>query len=235
MNYACPLFYIWNFCFTGSIKRKVRRRSIWERGIIRKKKSNKKEEIEDDDEPEEDEGPDDSIVAGQGHASPAQDESSSDTAEPQPDQPLPQPNGYALSTEEENSSEATATQDPQGQDKATTTFKNPPSGEEKEAAALSEPKACVNGDESMDSIDSEANEKESGSSNEELTASVREYQAGLEDTVEEGKSNDCTPAGDGAASDEVHEKEGTVLSSGSNVGGLYKYQIKHLIILFYYL
>ncbi|KAF5908528.1 ATPase family AAA domain-containing protein 2B [Clarias magur] len=195
----------------SSIKRKVRRRSIWERGIIRKKKSSKKEEIEDDDEPEEDEGPDDSIVAGQGHPSPAQDESSSDTAEPLPDKPLPQPNGYALSTEEENSSEATATQDPQGQDKATTTtFKNPPLGEEKEPAVLSEPKACINGDESMDSIDSEANEKESGSSNKELTTSVRgEDQAGLEDAVEEGKSDDCSPAADGAASDGVPEKEGT--------------------------
>lgn len=196
---------------TGSIKRKARRRSIWERGIIRKKKSSKKEEVEGDDEPEEEEGVDDSTVAGQGNGSPAQDESSSDAMEPQTDKPLPQPNGYALSTEEENSSEATATQDPQGQDKAnTSTFKSPPSGEEKEASVHSEPQECVNGDESMDSIDSEANETESGSSKKEVTASFTGgEQAGLEEVSQECKANDCTPVADGAAS----EKEGTVLLS----------------------
>ncbi|KAB5539855.1 hypothetical protein PHYPO_G00093960 [Pangasianodon hypophthalmus] len=195
----------------SSIKRKARRRSIWERGIIRKKKSSKKEEVEDDDEPEEEEGADDSTIAGQGNISPAQDESSSDTMEPQSDKALPQPNGYALSTEEENSSEATTTQDPQGQVKAnTTTFKNPPSVEGKVATVLSEPQECVNGDESMDSIDSEANEKESGSSRKEVTASFsRGEQARSEDVLQECKANDCTPAADGAAGDGVHEKEGT--------------------------
>ncbi|KAK3516621.1 hypothetical protein QTP70_022045, partial [Hemibagrus guttatus] len=190
----------------SSIKRKARRRSIWERGIIRKKKSSKKEEVEDDDEPEEE--VDDSTVAGQGNSSPAQDESSSDAMEPQMDKPLPQPNGYALSTEEENSSEATITQDPQGQDKAnTSTFKNPPSGEEKEASVHSERQECVNGDESMDSIDSEANETESGSSKKEVTGGE---QAGLEEVSQECKANDCTPVADGAASDGVHEKEGAM-------------------------
>ncbi|XP_053531883.1 ATPase family AAA domain-containing protein 2B isoform X3 [Ictalurus punctatus] len=195
----------------SSIKRKVRRRSIWERGIIRKKKSSKKEELEDDDEPEEEEGADDSTVPIQGNASPAQDESSSDTLEPQTDKPLPQPNGYALSTEEESSSEATTTQDAQVQDKASaTTFKNPPSAEEKEATVLSEPQECVNGDESLDSIDSDANEKESGSIEKEITAAFRgREQAGSEDVVQECKANDCTPAADEAASDGVHEKEGT--------------------------
>ncbi|KAG7316583.1 hypothetical protein KOW79_020124 [Hemibagrus wyckioides] len=196
----------------SSIKRKARRRSIWERGIIRKKKSSKKEEVEDDDEPEEEEGVDDSTVAGQGNGSPAQDESSSDAMEPQTDKPLPQPNGYALSTEEENSSEATTTQDPQGQDKAnTSTFKSPPSGEEKEASVHPEPQECVNGDESMDSIDSEANETESGSSKKEVTASFTGgEQAGLEEVSQECKANDCTPVADGAASDAVHEKEGAM-------------------------
>ncbi|XP_060773730.1 ATPase family AAA domain-containing protein 2B isoform X3 [Neoarius graeffei] len=194
----------------SSIKRKARRRSIWERGIIRKKKSSKKEEVEEDDEPEEEEGADDSTVAGQGNAGLAQDESSSDTMEAQTVKPLPQPNGYALSTEEENSSEATATQEPQGQNKAsTTTFKNPSSEEEKEATVLSEPQECVNGDESMDSIDSEANEKESRSSKKEVPTTFRgEEQAGAENVAQECKANDCTPAADGAASDGVHEKEG---------------------------
>lgn len=199
---------------TGCIKRKARRRSIWERGIIRKKKSSKKEEVEDDDEPEEEEGADDSTVVDPGNASPAQDESSSDTTE-QTDKPLPQPNGYALSTEEENSSEATATQDPQGQEGANTaSFNNPPSEEEKAASLHSEPQECVNGDESMDSIDSEANDKEIESSRKEVTASLGGgEQAGLEDALQECKANDCTPLGDGAASDGVHEKEGTGLST----------------------
>lgn len=126
--------------------------------------------------------------------------------EPQTDKPLPQPNGYALSTEEENSSEATATHDPQGQDKANTaTFKNPPAGKAKEATALPEPQECVNGDESMDSIDSETNEKESGSSKKEV------------DVVQECMANDCALAADGAASDGALEKEGTVLSGRLNM------------------
>ncbi|XP_027004939.2 ATPase family AAA domain-containing protein 2B isoform X4 [Tachysurus fulvidraco] len=194
----------------SSIKRKARRRSIWERGIIRKKKSSKKEEVEDDDEPEEEDGADDSTIAGQGNGSPAQDESSCDAMEPQMDKALPQPNGYSLSTEEENSSEATATQEPQGQDKANTpTFKNPPSVEVKEALVHSEPQVCVNGDESMDSIDSEANETESGTSNKVVTASFRGgEQTGLEDVSQECKANECTPVEDGADSDGVYEKEG---------------------------
>lgn len=140
--------------------------------------------------------------------------------EPQSDKPIPQPNGYALSTEEENSSEATATQDPQSQDKANTaTLKNPPCGEGKEATVHSDPQECVNGDESLDSIDSEINEKESGSSEKEV------------DVVRECKANDCTPAADGAASDGVHEKEGTVLSSRKNVFSKSKHQIKCLSLL----
>lgn len=52
----------------------------------------------------------------------------------------------------------------------------------------------------MDSMDSETNEKESGSSKKEV------------DVVQECMANDCTLAADGAASDGVLEKEGTVLS-----------------------
>ncbi|KAI5611234.1 ATPase family AAA domain-containing protein 2B [Silurus asotus] len=190
----------------GSIKRRARRRSVWERGIIRKKKISKKEEV-DDEEPEEEEEVDDSTIAGQGNTSPAHDESSSDTMEPQTDKPLPQPNGYALSTEEENSSEATATQDPQGQDKANTArFKNSCSGAEKETTVLSELQECVNGDESMDSIDSETNEKESGSRKKVTAFFQEEEQAAFE--VEDCKANDYTPAADGEASDGDPEKEG---------------------------
>ncbi|KAF7690332.1 hypothetical protein HF521_012136 [Silurus meridionalis] len=167
----------------GSIKRRARRRSVWERGIIRKKKISKKEEV-DDEEPEEEEEVDDSTIAGQGNTSPAHDD-----------------------TEEENSSEATATQDPQGQDKANTTrFKNSSSGAEKETTVLSELQECVNGDESMDSIDSETNEKESGSRKKVTAFFQEEEQAGFE--VEDCKANDYTPAADGEASDGEPEKEG---------------------------
>lgn len=155
--------------------------------------------------------------------------------EPHTEKPLPQPNGYALSTEEENSSEATATQDSQGQYKDnTTTLKKAPSEEEKEAAVLPEPQECVNGDESMDSIDSEANEKESGSYKKEVAASFRgEEQVRSEDMVQDCKANDCTPAADGAASDGAHEKEGTVLSSSSIVLRICRCQTKCLCVLLF--
>ncbi|XP_053301076.1 ATPase family AAA domain-containing protein 2B isoform X2 [Pleuronectes platessa] len=79
------------------IKRKIRRRPSWGRGIIRKKKSYKKGMDEDEDEPEaevEALGPSDSCLT-------QDEESSCDTSGPQP-------NGHhhhAPSTEEESSSE----------------------------------------------------------------------------------------------------------------------------------
>ncbi|XP_035000431.1 ATPase family AAA domain-containing protein 2B isoform X2 [Hippoglossus stenolepis] len=79
------------------IKRKIRRRPSWGRGIIRKKKSYKKGMEEDEDEPEaevEAAGPSDSCLT-------QDEESSCDTSGPQP-------NGHhhhAPSTEEESSSE----------------------------------------------------------------------------------------------------------------------------------
>lgn len=186
--------------------------------------------MEDDDEPEEEEGADDSTAADQSNASPAQDESSSDAMEPQTEKPLPQPNGYVLSTEEENSSEATAAQDPQGQDDDNaTTIKKAPSEEEKETEVIPDPQECVNGDESMDSIDSEANEKESGSCKKEVTASFKDGEhAASEDVVQECKANDCTPAPDGVASDGAHENKGTVLSRSSIGLSLCRCQIKCL-------
>ncbi|XP_053192923.1 ATPase family AAA domain-containing protein 2B [Scomber japonicus] len=84
-------------CTTNHIKRKVRRRPSWGRGIIRKKKIYKKGTEEEEDEPEaeaEAAGPSDSCLT-------QDEESSCDT-------PGPQPNGHhphAPSTEEESSNE----------------------------------------------------------------------------------------------------------------------------------
>ncbi|XP_062267496.1 ATPase family AAA domain-containing protein 2B [Platichthys flesus] len=84
-------------CTNNHIKRKIRRRPSWGRGIIRKKKSYKKGMEEDEDEPEaevEAAGPSDSCLT-------QDEESSCDTSGPQP-------NGHhhhAPSTEEESSSE----------------------------------------------------------------------------------------------------------------------------------
>ncbi|KAA0708308.1 ATPase family AAA domain-containing protein 2B [Triplophysa tibetana] len=129
--------------WTDNIKRKLRRRPIWGRGIIRKKKSYKKEEAEDDDEPEEEEGAEDSVAM-------VQDESSCDTMEPDK-QPL-QANGHVLSTEEENSCEPTASRDSPGEEEADRALSvGATTGEGSAAPVLKE---CVNGNESMDSIDS---------------------------------------------------------------------------------
>ncbi|XP_015250146.1 PREDICTED: ATPase family AAA domain-containing protein 2B [Cyprinodon variegatus] len=84
-------------CSTNHLKRKICRRTSWQRGIIRKKKNNKKgtEEEEEEQEAEvEAAGPSDSCLT-------QDEESSCDT-------PGPQPNGHhphALSTEEESSNE----------------------------------------------------------------------------------------------------------------------------------
>uniref|UniRef100_A0A8B9KRC0 ATPase family AAA domain containing 2B n=1 Tax=Astyanax mexicanus TaxID=7994 RepID=A0A8B9KRC0_ASTMX len=159
-----------NPCIMVSVKRKTRRRPVWERGIIRKKKISKKEEAEEDEEPEDEEGADDSACADQGDTSLVQDESSSDTMEPQADKPVPQPNGYTLSTEEESSNEPTVTPDSGDVvDKVkTSTSTEPPPEEEKEASVVSAPQECVNGDESMDSIDSEVVVKSEGYSVDQL-------------------------------------------------------------------
>ncbi|XP_037393909.1 ATPase family AAA domain-containing protein 2B isoform X1 [Pygocentrus nattereri] len=196
---------------SNSVKRKNRRRPIWERGIIRKKKSSKKEEAEEEEEPDEEEGAEDSAGAGQGEASLIQDESSSDTMEPQPDKQLPQPNGYALSTEEESSNEPIVTQDPGDFDKVKTATSNEaPHGEEKEASVVSAPQDCVNGDESLDSIDSEAHEKELEKGGKEVISPLKgNAQDGIGDAVQECKTNECMSAAEGAASDGDHDREGT--------------------------
>ncbi|KAI4903798.1 hypothetical protein NFI96_010267 [Prochilodus magdalenae] len=194
---------------TYSVKRKNRRRPVWERGIIRKKKCSKKEEAEEEEEHEEEEGAEDSAGAGQGETSLVQDESSCDTMEPQPDKQLPQPNGYALSTEEESSNEPTVTKDPGNPDKVKTATSNEvPPGEEKEASVVSVSQECVNGDESLDSIDSEAHEKESEEGMEVVTPSKGNAEDGVGDAVQECKTNECMSAGEGTTSDGDHDKEG---------------------------
>uniref|UniRef100_A0A8C1GRM1 ATPase family AAA domain-containing protein 2 n=1 Tax=Cyprinus carpio TaxID=7962 RepID=A0A8C1GRM1_CYPCA len=142
-----------------NIKRKLRRRPIWGRGIIRKKKSYKKEEAEEDDELEEEEGADDSAAMVQGDACLTQDESSCDAMELHPDKQPLQANGHILSTEEENSSEPTATQDPQGE-KEPIKAPSEEASSSKEAETVPTPQECVNGNESMDSLYSEALDKE---------------------------------------------------------------------------
>uniref|UniRef100_A0A671QVV4 ATPase family AAA domain-containing protein 2 n=1 Tax=Sinocyclocheilus anshuiensis TaxID=1608454 RepID=A0A671QVV4_9TELE len=144
----------------NNIKRKLRRRPIWGRGIIRKKKSYKKEEAEEDDEPEEEEeGEDDSAAMVQGDACLTQDESSCDAMELHPDKQPLQANGHILSTEEENSSEPTATQDSQGE-KEPIKAPSEEASSSKEATTVPAPQECVNGNESMDSVYSEALDKE---------------------------------------------------------------------------
>uniref|UniRef100_A0A8C2HBA8 ATPase family AAA domain-containing protein 2 n=1 Tax=Cyprinus carpio TaxID=7962 RepID=A0A8C2HBA8_CYPCA len=147
------------FVSSDNIKRKLRRRPIWGRGIIRKKKSYKKEEAEEDDELEEEEGADDSAAMVQGDACLTQDESSCDAMELHPDKQPLQANGHILSTEEENSSEPTATQDPQGE-KEPIKAPSEEASSSKEAEMVPTPQECVNGNESMDSLYSEALDKE---------------------------------------------------------------------------
>ncbi|KAM7395711.1 hypothetical protein PAMA_007130 [Pampus argenteus] len=84
-------------CTTNHMKRKLRRRPSWGRGIIRKKKSYKKGTEEDEDEPEaevEATGPSDSCLT-------QDEESSCDTTGPQPNGHHP----HVPSTEEESSNE----------------------------------------------------------------------------------------------------------------------------------
>ncbi|XP_028253040.1 ATPase family AAA domain-containing protein 2B isoform X2 [Parambassis ranga] len=82
-------------CTTNYIKRKIRRRPSWGRGIIRKKKNYKKGTEEEEEEPEaEAAGPSDSCLT-------QDEESSCDTTGPQTNGHHP----HALSTEEESSNE----------------------------------------------------------------------------------------------------------------------------------
>uniref|UniRef100_A0A669BJJ8 ATPase family AAA domain-containing protein 2 n=1 Tax=Oreochromis niloticus TaxID=8128 RepID=A0A669BJJ8_ORENI len=142
------LIYLFNTCLHGSldssllglllskhhVKRKVRRRPSWGRGIIRKKKNYKKGTEEEEEEPEaevEAAGPSDSCLT-------QDEESSCDITGPQPNGHHP----HVPSTEEESSNEPpVAAPD-----------KSPDASEHTEVLLVSQVD-CVNGNESMDSLD----------------------------------------------------------------------------------
>uniref|UniRef100_A0A3B5A2Y3 ATPase family AAA domain-containing protein 2 n=1 Tax=Stegastes partitus TaxID=144197 RepID=A0A3B5A2Y3_9TELE len=130
-------------CTTNHIKRKIRRRPSWGRGIIRKKKIYKKGTEEEEEEPEaevEAAGPSDSCLT-------QDEESSCDTSGPQPNGHHP----HLPSTEEESSNEP-----PVAAPAA------PPNVQPKHTEGLLVSQVdCVNGNESMDSLDSESLKKSS--------------------------------------------------------------------------
>ncbi len=198
------LFDLNLFLSSDNIKRKLRRRPIWGRGIIRKKKIYKKEEAEEDDEPEEEEGADESAAMVQGDACLTQDESSCDAMELHPDKQPLQANGHVLSTEEENSSEPTATQDPQGE-KEPIKAPSEEASSSKEATTIPAPQECVNGNESMDSVYSEALDKETEVDSINKDALEAEHK---EPSAPECNAEENVTAAEGTASDGDHETEG---------------------------
>uniref|UniRef100_A0A671NVI1 ATPase family AAA domain-containing protein 2 n=1 Tax=Sinocyclocheilus anshuiensis TaxID=1608454 RepID=A0A671NVI1_9TELE len=204
------------FVSSDNIKRKLRRRPIWGRGIIRKKKSYKKEE---DDELEEEEGAENSAAAVQGDACLTQDESSCDAMELHPDKQPLQANGHVLSTEEENSSEPTATRDPQGEKEPIKADLEEASSS-KEAETVPAPQQCVNGNESMDSVYSEALDKETE------VDSIKKYALEVEHkepSAPECNAKENATSAEGMASDGDHETEGmkvVVKSDGFSVDHL---------------
>ncbi|CAL8315805.1 unnamed protein product [Merluccius merluccius] len=131
------------------LKRKIRRRPFWGRGIIRKKKSYKKGIEEEEEEPEGDTtGPCDSCLT-------QDEESSCDTTGPQP-------NGHHApshvpSTEEESSNEPPVTT-PADLPANERPPPEVPAKEEEPSVGVE----CVNGDESMDSLDSSSPTKSCG-------------------------------------------------------------------------
>uniref|UniRef100_A0A8C7GCR1 ATPase family AAA domain-containing protein 2 n=1 Tax=Oncorhynchus kisutch TaxID=8019 RepID=A0A8C7GCR1_ONCKI len=122
------------------IKRKARRRPSWGRGIIRKKKNYKKGTEEEEDEGAEPKPetavPSDSCLT-------QDEESSCDTMDPQPNGHHTHPHTYGISTEEESSNEV------QSKTEQQSSVPTP-------ATARPVPRECVNGNESMDSLDSQA-------------------------------------------------------------------------------
>uniref|UniRef100_A0A3B4WFP8 ATPase family AAA domain containing 2B n=1 Tax=Seriola lalandi dorsalis TaxID=1841481 RepID=A0A3B4WFP8_SERLL len=131
-------------CTTNHIKRKIRRRPSWGRGIIRKKKNYKKGTEEEEDEPEaevEAAGPSDSCFT-------QDEESSCDITGPQPNGHHP----HAPSTEEESSNEPPVVAPAEPPD-ATEAREEPTKHTE---GLLVSQVDCVNGNESMDSLDSQS-------------------------------------------------------------------------------
>lgn len=188
----------------------MRRRPIWGRGIIRKKKSYKKEEAEEDDEPDEEEGVDDSAAMAQGDACLTQDESSCDAMELHPEKHPLQANGHILSTEEENSCEPTANQDPQGEEEAieTPSEEAPSVKEPSEVPTVPAPQECVNGNESMDSVYSDALDKETEVDSIKIDAFEEKPVEHKEPSAPECNAEENVAAAEETVSDGDNEKEG---------------------------
>uniref|UniRef100_A0A8C2ZR13 ATPase family AAA domain-containing protein 2 n=1 Tax=Cyclopterus lumpus TaxID=8103 RepID=A0A8C2ZR13_CYCLU len=146
------------------IKRKMRRRPSWGRGIIRKKRIYRKEtEEEEGEEEEEEEEEGEAEVAGPSDSCLTQDEESScdTTAGPQANGHHP----HGPSTEEESSNEPPVAAPGKPPDAGEGPEEPPPPPEEEEeeeesdspraeAALTVSPADCVNGHASMDSLDS---------------------------------------------------------------------------------
>uniref|UniRef100_A0A669CDZ3 ATPase family AAA domain-containing protein 2 n=1 Tax=Oreochromis niloticus TaxID=8128 RepID=A0A669CDZ3_ORENI len=136
-------------CTTNHVKRKVRRRPSWGRGIIRKKKNYKKGTEEEEEEPEaevEAAGPSDSCLT-------QDEESSCDITGPQPNGHHP----HVPSTEEESSNEPPVAAPDKSPDASEAREAPMPKVEEPapkhtEVLLVSQVD-CVNGNESMDSLD----------------------------------------------------------------------------------
>lgn len=146
----------------------------------------------------------------QGDACLTQDESSCDAMELHPDKQPLQANGHVLSTEEENSCEPTATQDPQGEEEAIETpSDDAPSGKEpSEAPTAPAPQECVNGNESMDSVYSDALDKETEVDSVKIDALKEKQAEQKEPPAPECNAEENVATMEEITSDGDHEKEG---------------------------
>uniref|UniRef100_A0A672S1K1 ATPase family AAA domain-containing protein 2 n=1 Tax=Sinocyclocheilus grahami TaxID=75366 RepID=A0A672S1K1_SINGR len=143
------------------------------------------------------------VLTVQGDACLTQDESSCDAMELHPDKQPLQANGHVLSTEEENSSEPTATRDPQGEKEPIKAHLEEASSS-KEVETVPAPQECVNGNESMDSVYSEALDKETDVDSIKKDALEVEH---MEPSAPECNAKENATSAEGMASDGNHETE----------------------------
>ncbi|XP_041952498.1 ATPase family AAA domain-containing protein 2B isoform X3 [Alosa sapidissima] len=187
-------------CSNNQLKRKAPRRSSWRHGIIRKKKSYLKKEAGEDQDEEEEEpnGWAESEEAGLGKDGEEEEEEEEESCEPPPPPPpmsaatdSTQHNGHALSTEEESSSEALALRH------------DPPDPDPNPAH---EPQDCVNGDESMSSLDSQT---ATGDTDTHVAAGggAPTSEAGHSGKVEDGAGEDNEGGGAQGEREAVQEEE----------------------------
>uniref|UniRef100_A0A672S2H4 ATPase family AAA domain-containing protein 2 n=1 Tax=Sinocyclocheilus grahami TaxID=75366 RepID=A0A672S2H4_SINGR len=139
------------------------------------------------------------VLTVQGDACLTQDESSCDAMELHPDKQPLQANGHVLSTEEENSSEPTATRDPQGEKEPIKAHLEEASSS-KEVETVPAPQECVNGNESMDSVYSEALDKETDVDSIKKDALEVEH---MEPSAPECNAKENATSAEGMASDEM--------------------------------